>query len=279
MKTNKIFGLTQAAVCLRKISVIVFGILLFHCQQGAAQGDFEIQVYGSDISSQELMLELHSNASLQGSWKNDDGIVPTHNLAHETIELSYGWNNWCQTGVYLFNAVGDNDRTSVAGFHVRQMFAVQQSHTMPVGLGFSAEYGYIKKEYSDAAWALEMRPIVDKRWKKMYISFNPVLGMSFQGQAHPLDFSPNVKISYAVVKKCEVGFEYYGSLGNMSEILPYQHQPHQLFVCSDIDFGEQWEFNAGYGIAMTSAGENGVVKIILGRKIRVRKMSAPDSKQ
>ena len=46
-----------------------------------------------------------------------------------------------------------------------------------------------------------------------------------------------------------MGLEYYGSTGPLFKYDPFQQQQHQLFLVTDLNLGQKWEFNAGYGLA------------------------------
>ncbi|MGG2367873.1 hypothetical protein ACE4ZV_26380, partial [Salmonella enterica] len=78
---------------------------------------------------------------------------------------------------------------------------------LPVGLSLSAEIGYQKPEYATETWNLELRPIIDKQWDKLYVSLNPTLGITLAGVNKPSApaFSPNVKTSYQFFKKASLG--------------------------------------------------------------------------
>ena len=106
-----------------------------------------------------------------------------------------------------------------------------------VGLSLSLEAGYQKLQYSPDDWTLEIRPIIDKTWKKFYVAFNPVFDKSLHGQNENkgFDFSPNLKVSYNITKVIAAGFEYYGSVGKLNMLDPFQQQQHQLFFAIDLD--------------------------------------------
>ena len=60
-----------------------------------AQVNFEIQVYGSEtVAPGTTMVELHSNSAIQGTTRVEDGVLPTQNAIHETIEITHGWTSW-----------------------------------------------------------------------------------------------------------------------------------------------------------------------------------------
>ena len=54
--------------------------------------------------------------------------------------------------------------------------------------------------------------------------------------------------------------EYYGSVGTLNGgFYPYQQQQHQLFGVVNINFGPDWEFNAGLGNGWTRATDHLIV--------------------
>jgi hypothetical protein len=235
-----------------------------------AQEDYEIQVYGSQLVKKKYtMLELHSNYTFDGQKTMENGVLPTNNILHETIEITHGFTDWMEVGFYFFNAVGDQNRTTYVGSHIRPRIAVPEKCHLPVGLSLSAEAGYQKTEYSEDDWTLEIRPIIDKQYKRLYWSFNPTFDKSLHGLNvnQGFIFSPNVKISYAITKIIAPGIEYYGALGPLNMLFPYPEQQHQLFFTINLDFSDKWEFNAGYGISLTSAADNSIFKLILGRRL------------
>ena len=105
-----------------------------------AQGNFEIQVYGSEtVAAGTTMVELHSNSAIQGTTRVEDGVLPTQRAVHETIEITHGWTSWFETGFYIFTSVqtlgpeqgywwvGDHIRPRVrAPFQPSQPFVLQQ---------------------------------------------------------------------------------------------------------------------------------------------------------
>ena len=179
-----------------------------------AQDNYEIQVYASEtVEKGKTMLEIHSNYTLEGNKETGKVLLPTNHIIHETIEATHGFTPWFEIGFYLFNAIGTNNRTSYVGSHIRPRVSAPVAWRLPVGLSFSAEFGFQKKEYSANTNTLELRPIIDKKWKAFYLALNPTLGKSFKGpdENRGFIFSPNVKASYDLNKTIGLGLEYYGS--------------------------------------------------------------------
>ncbi len=246
--------------------LILFFVLILKAK---AQENYEIQVYGSElVEPGRTMLELHSNNTLSGSKISDEfGMLPTNGVQHETIEITHGWNKWFETGFYIFNSIGSGGRTAYVGSHIRPRVAIPEDMHWPVGVSLSLEFGFQKSAFDPNTATLEIRPIIDKKIDKVYISFNPTVDQSFKGpdQNKGLIWSPNLKASYDVTKTVAVGFEYYGSTGPFFKPDPYKEQDHQLFLAGDLNFNPNWEVNFGYGIGSQTA-DRSIIKLILGRR-------------
>ena len=245
---------------------ILFSVLGFHLY---AQSNYEIQVYASPTMKKGLtMFELHSNYTISGSTASSGPELPTNHAIHETIEITHGWTTWFETGFYIFNSIGSDGRTAYVGSHIRPRVAAPTSWNWPVGVSISTEFGFQKSAFDANTASLEIRPIVDKTWNKLYLAVNPTIEKSFSGPDvnRGFIFSPNIKGSYNVSSIVALGLEYYGSTGPFFHYDSFQQQEHQLFAATDINFGPAWEFNAGIGYGFTQSTDKGIVKLILGRR-------------
>jgi hypothetical protein len=255
---------------LRQLIAILMGV---GCAAGAyAQGNFEVQVYGSDLIPKGVtMVELHSNFTVSGSKTIVDGALPTNHALHETLEITHGWNEFFETGFYQFTSLQADGTYQWVGTHFRPRVAIPEDYKWPVGLSMSAEFGYQRAKISPDTWTLELRPIVDKKIDKLYLAFNPTFDRSFHGPSRGLAFSPNVKVSYDVTKKVAFGVEYYGSYGPVTGFDPLRDQEQQIVPAVDLDFGKNWEFNFGVGVGVTQATDHLLVKAILGYRFHNKK--------
>ncbi len=251
--------------------ILIIFLSLGFSFQGISQDNYEIQVYGSQtVIAKATMVELHSNYTFGGSNLIENGVLPTHHVLHETIEITHGFTPWFEVGFYIFTAIGNEGRSNYVGSHIRPRFRAPDTWNWPVGVGLSAEVGYQKLKYSPDDWTLEIRPIVDKTIGRFYGAFNPTFGKALHSQEHRggYVFSPNLKASYELSKLWEAGLEYYGSVGQLFKFYPFDSQQHQLFAVADVNFSADWELNFGYGIAFTKAADNSIFKIILGYRIK-----------
>lgn len=249
---------------------LLFINLYIVCIPLQAQDNYEIQVYGSEtVEKGKTMVELHSNYTLNGTKDKIDGMLPTHHILHETLEITHGFTSWFEVGFYFFSAIGSGKRSSFVGSHIRPRISAPVKWHWPIGVSFSAEYGLQKSAYSPNTSTLELRPIMDKKWKDFYLAFNPVFGKSLKGpdENRGFIFSPNIKSSYDINKIVALGIEYYGSTGPVFRFDSFDNQQHQVFIVTDLNLNPAWEFNAGIGYGLTKSTDKVILKCIIGRKI------------
>jgi hypothetical protein len=251
---------------LRRLVTVT--ILLGYCAAGLrAQGNYEVQVYASELTHQGVtMVELHSNITAIGTKGVIDGVLPTNHAVHETLEVTHGFNEWFETGYYLFSSVQPDGSWKFVGTHIRPRISIPERYKLPVGLSLSTEFGYQRPIFDQDTWTWEIRPIIDKQLGKFYMGFNPTFDKSFHGPSKNsgYEFAPNVKFAYDVSKKLAVGLEYYGAYGPYRHWSPLREQQQAFLPAIDVDFGKNWEFNLGVGIGVTAATDHLLVKMIVG---------------
>jgi hypothetical protein len=263
------YKLYEAEVGLRHIFAAVI-FISFAPSILLSQGNYEVQVYPSDLIPPGFtMLELHSNFTVSGTRGVLNGVLPTNHAQHETFEITHGFNDWFETGLYQFMSIQPGGGWEWVGSHVRPRISIPERYRLPVGLSLSVEFGYQRPNFDADTWTCEIRPIVDKKIGKLYMALNPTLEKSFHGpgQASGVEFSPNVKVSYDVLKKVALGLEYYGGYGPLTSWDPLSEQQHQFIPAIDIDFGPRWEFNFGVGVGATRGTDHLLVKAILGYRL------------
>lgn len=251
-------------------------LIAFGCS-ARAQDNYEIQVYGSDIvPAGDTMVEIHSNFTVDGSKSIVDGMIPTNHAEHETLEITHGFNSWFETGFYVFSSINPGYGWQWVGDHIRPRVRVPEDWHWPVGVSLSTEIGYQRSEFSPDTWTWEIRPIVDKQYRRWYLAFNPAIERSLHGPGvkDGYGFSPNAKVSYDVIKwksgnyakKASFGLEYYGAFGSIPGFDPFPLQQQQFFPAVDLDVSPKWEFNFGVGVGTTRSTDHLIVKGIIGRR-------------
>jgi hypothetical protein len=239
-----------------------------------AQDNYEIQVYGSDtVEPGSTMVEIHTNFAVQGEKNVVNGVRPTNHAVHETIEITRGWNDWFETGFYIFTSARSSDGWDWVGDHIRPRVRVPEKWHWPVGLSLSNEIGYQRRQFSEDTWTWEMRPIIDKNLGRWYLSFNPTIDKSFHGvnAGQGFEFSPNAKVGYEFSKVVAAGLEYYGALGPIGNFDPIGEQQQQIFPSIDLNVSPDWEINFGVGWGLTGSTDHLIVKAIIGRRFSWKK--------
>lgn len=254
---------------MRIASAAVLLALSLGARAAAAQDNYEIQVYGAELVPRNAtMVELHSNFTASGRKDVENGVTATNHAVHETLEITHGFSEWFECGFYLFTSARTGSGWDVVGSHVRPRFAVPARYHWPVGVSLSQEFGYVRRAFAEATSTWEIRPIADQTIGRLYWSVNPALEKAFNGPAggRKFEFAPNAAVTYDVTKKVNVGLEYYGGFGPLSDLQPWRTNGQQLFPAINLDLGPEWEFNAGIGIGLTAAAEPLIFKVIVGRR-------------
>jgi hypothetical protein len=244
-----------------------------------AQGNYEIQVYGAEtVPPETLMVELHSNFTVDGAKFPADGVYPTNHQEHETVELTEGLNDWSEVGFYIFTSEQDGHGVQWVGDHIRPRVRVPDSWGWPVGLSLSTEIGFQRSAYSTDTWTWEIRPIIDKSVGRWYFAINPALERTLHGPDvnQGLGFAPGAKISFDFNRVVSGGIEWYADYGAIDNIAPIHGQQQQVFVVTDLNVSPLWEINIGIGIGATGSTDHLIVKCILGRRFDWGRHSAID---
>src|SRR5437868_14381749 len=97
------------------LAIFVMAALL----TASAQDNYEIQVYGYDmVAPAHTMDELHSNFTVDGSKTMVDGVLPTNHAEHETVEITQGFTDWHEPGLYIFTSIQPNRGWEWFGDHI-----------------------------------------------------------------------------------------------------------------------------------------------------------------
>jgi hypothetical protein len=254
---------------IRHPGLLLFFFLLGCTLRLCAQDNYEIQVYSAPtVEANSTMVEFHTNFTVQGTKTTINGVAPTNHALHETIEITHGFNDWFETGFYIFTSARSGDGWEWVGNHIRPRISIPEKWKWPVGLSLSNEIGYQRRKFSEDTWTWEIRPIIDKQLGKWYFAFNPTIERALHGPgtSEGYGFSPNAKVSYDFNKVVTGGLEYYGSIGPFWEFQPLAEQEQQFFPAVDLNVSPKWELNFGVGWGVTRSTDHLIIKGIVGRR-------------
>jgi hypothetical protein len=269
------YSCSQVSLMILKAALFLVGLTALLCPaRSLAQDNYEIQVYGADtVEPRSTMVEFHTNLTAQGEKNVVNGVQPTNHAVHETIEITQGWNDWFETGFYIFTSARSGDGWDWVGDHIRPRFRIPEKWHWPVGLSLSNEIGYQRHKFSPDTWTWEIRPIIDKKVGRWYLAFNPTIDKSLHGDTvnQGFEFSPNAKVSYDFSKVIAGGLEYYGALGQVGSFDPVAEQQQQIFPSVDLNVSPDWELNFGVGWGVTRSTDHLIIKAIIGRRFNWKK--------
>ncbi|HET9747351.1 MAG TPA: hypothetical protein VFP97_16665 [Chitinophagaceae bacterium] len=233
-----------------------------------AQADNEIQVYASPtIEHKWTIFEVHNNYTFKGSkLLADPKAAKWYNT---TLEITHGFGNNFEIGFYTFAGIEPSGGYTYLGNQIRPRVTVPEKWKWPFGVSLSAEFGFFRPDdTTDFFWQGEIRPIIDKTWGDLYLSFNPNIDFAISGDDKGIGFSPQFKAVYTMQQKVGFGFEYYGGLGEFKDFLPLKMQEHLLGPIIDLYIHPMWEIQGGFLFGLTENSNQRVLKLLLGKRIK-----------
>lgn len=245
-------------------------LLLILTIDGFSQADNEIQVYASPtIGNKATIIELHSNYTFNGSKALLD--ASDANWTNFTLEVTHGFADNFEIGLYLFTAVSPDGSYQYLGNQIRPRVTVPENWSWPLGASLSVELGFFRPDKeSEFIWQGEVRPIIDKTINNWYFSFNPNIEFALTGDDKNVGMAPQFKAMFAIQNIAGLGFEYYGFLGTFDVVLPGQDQEHLIGPIFDLLVDPDWEFNIGVLFGLTDNSNQEIIKMIVGRRFGVK---------
>ncbi|HZS36350.1 MAG TPA: hypothetical protein VFF06_05965 [Polyangia bacterium] len=231
-------------------AALAIGLLLV-ARAAAAQDQFEIQVYDAETAGPgESGMETHLNFFALGTTgASAAGEAPNQHVTHVTFEPHVGLAWWCEAGAYFQTAFRADGTFDYAGVKLRYKARLKRRWHNRIGLALNLEFSSVPRRFEATGAAMELRPIIDFRFKRIYAAFNPILSVDFAGaaQGRP-QLEPALALEVALVGPLSAGAEYYGAFGPLDHF--GAEQSHRIFGVADLVF-KRWalQVGAGYGLA------------------------------
>lgn len=239
--------------------------------RASAQNLFEVQVFPDEILKRgETEVEFHSVVMPSGT-RLPDRMLDRSSHVHLSFELSHGWSDRFETGVFLETSPSiDDEHAAFTGFHFRPKYRFSEWQRFPFHVSVSAEYAFVKQP-GDLAFrqALALTPIFERHLRAFELSLNPAFEFALNGPDagdSPV-FEPSAKAASRVSSTVWVGVEYYAETGPIKHFEPLAEQHHLLFPTVDVRSPSGWDLNVGVGRGLTGASEHWVLKLIVGRSL------------
>ncbi|HMG33138.1 MAG TPA: hypothetical protein VKM94_04300 [Blastocatellia bacterium] len=272
MNSTKADTPTSLVLRFPNFALILLAVLVLAPEKARGQDLFEIQVYPYDtVEPRRTMIEFHMNYFPSGTKQTDDGTFPNNHQFHLTMEVTHGLSKHWELGWYLVSAWVPGEGPKFAGARIRPRFRLPEAWHLPFKVSISTELGFNKRRFEANTLTLEIRPILEREFGKWYLSFNPVIATALRGEdaGTAPSFEPGFKLSYAVTKAIEPGFEYYAETGPITHFDSLHDQHHLIFPTLDLNVSPDWELNFGVGRGLTGTSEHWVVKWIIGYRFKL----------
>jgi hypothetical protein len=148
-----------------------------------------------------------------------------------------------------------------AGWRVLPHVYAPESWSLPVRLGFVAEFSFQNTRYEENSRRVELRPILDREFDRWQIVFNPVFERALHGPgtAHGWNFEPALLLRWKR-EKFSPSLEYYGEVESIDVRPRAQPEAHQLFCGGDWQMNRIFKVNLGVGFDLTGRGPGVVMK-------------------
>jgi hypothetical protein len=225
---------------------------------------YEIQIYTAETETPaHLDLELHSNSVTTATGAEAHQTIRPYEI-HETLEATYGLTPHIEIGQYLATTKLDNGNYEYAGARTKVHFGIAATDGWPVRLGGNIELDYMRRQADDNPLSLELRPILEGDFKGFTIVANLACDKPFEGPHSALNFAPSGEVTYALSHWVTPAVEYYGDMGQITEIPTVQSQQHFIVPALNFDLLPKLELNLGVGFGLTRASNGTFVKSIVG---------------
>jgi hypothetical protein len=256
---------------LTRIGALCAMLLAASAGRALAQNLFEVQVFPDEtLEPGETAVEFHNVLMPSGTRLADRMLDPSSHL-HLSFEVSHGWTNAFETGLFVETSPSTDDRhAALTGFHVRPKYRFSEWQGFPFHVSLSVEYAFAKQP-GDAAFrqALAITPIFERHARGFEMSFNPGIEVALRGPdagSSPV-FEPSAKLAGKATGGVWLGVEYYAETGSINHFEPLSEQHHLVFPAIDFRMPSGWDLNVGVGRGLTGSSEHWVVKWIVGLKI------------
>ncbi len=248
-------GLRPASGSGEKRAVRVLSLLGLVATGALAQDAYEIQVYDSEVAKPQVIgFELHTNLFVAGA---------SVGVSHFTLEPHVGLARWCEVGAYFQTVRSAEGAYDFAGVKGRFKMRWPEKLFGFLGLSFNTEVSFGGFPPSEGV-AVELRPIVDADFERLYLSVNPIVGLELSGEAAgQYGLEPAFKVGVKLLQGLMLGAEYYAAFGTQSRGGPLVQAAQRLFGAFDAGWkaGETaFALNAGVGYGFVGP-ERVIVKL------------------
>jgi len=248
--------------------VLLIGGALYACPVHAQIDPWEFEVYpyqteGRGMVEVETLNAVVANGHDQGGAGTAAGTFRSQGQWYNGTELTYGITDRIEAAAYLNLSWPSGHGLWYAGNKFRLRGRIADEDTLPVNLGWYIEMEYHKTpQFDDAAWELELKPIIEKDFGQLSLLANPVFEkpLAGDGKHQGFEFGYRNGVYYRWLRYLSPGVEFYGGVGLMDDTDPISEQQHYIFPVIFGQLPNGIEYNLGPGFGLTAGSDHVVMK-------------------
>lgn len=203
--------------------------LTFLINPNAQAAPYELTVHSDEMSAPgETEIETRFSLAKPRSSSVSTGLV-----TQALTEISYGIAPRWVVGIEI-PAVYSNAARKLAGIAFEVQYVAPHDKGRGWYWGLRSEVGrMVSLHEDDTALSLELNPIIGFRGNDYQFVFNPSLDKPLTGKETATRFHPSAKFSQRVTATDELGVEYYGYWGAVSQLLAPDKRDETLYLIWD----------------------------------------------
>jgi len=247
----------------------LFAVIALYARPAHAQIDpweFEIYPYqteGRGMVEVETLNAVVANGHNQGGEGTAAGTFRSQGQWYNGTELTYGITDRIEAAAYLNLSYPSGHGLWYAGNKFRLRGRLFDEDTLPVNLGWYLEFEYHKTpQFDNAAWELELKPIMEKDFGPLTLIANPVFEkvIAGVGKHQGFEFGYRNGAYYRWLRYLSPGIEFYGGVGLIDDNDPLSEQQHYIFPVIFGELPKGIEYNLGPGFGLTAGSDHVVMK-------------------
>ena len=187
--------------------------LTFFINPKAMAAAYDLTVYSDEMSAPgETEIEARFSLAKPRSSSVSTGLV-----TQALIEINYGIAKGWEIGIQI-PAVHSNTERKLAGIAFEAQYVAPHDKSSGWYWGVRSEMGRTVSLYEDdTALSVELNPIVGFRGKDYHFVLNTSFDKALSGKETSTRFHPSAKLTRHLTPTDELGVEYYGYWGPVSQ--------------------------------------------------------------
>jgi|SRR5579859_7489148 len=228
----------------------------------SAQDSFELEVYRHKTATRgEWELEPHFTFSGVGTRLPDGSVVATNHQIHLALEVTRGLTGHWEIAAYGLMARQPGEEPEYAGWRLRSRLSAPEEWELPLQLALNVEMSYTRPIFDDHTYALEITPIIGRRFGPVLLHVNAAVERPLTGSdSGKWEFEPSARAAVTVGPAVDLTLEYFSALGPLTTLNPVRQQVHQVFPGLVLRLGDDLSWSAGVGYGLTGSGDRMVAK-------------------